>query len=276
MRNLIYLIIRYSALVVFILLECLSFYLIVNYNRSQKEIWSHSSNLFTGEINKRMENIQNYFSLQVQNDSLLSENARLREQIINYRVASKENAFQEFESTDTLRKYHLIPVGVCGKTLNLRNNYFTLCKGRAAGIRPGMGVISDKGIVGIVKTVSNHFSTVLLLTNSQSRVSARIKDSNYPGTIVWNNSNPRIVNLIEVPRHAVVEIGDSIVSSGYSISFAPDVYIGRIADFKIHEGNSNYSIDVELSEDLSALDFVYVIDYHYIEEKSNQLELENE
>ena len=93
---------------------------------------------------------------------------------------------------------------------------------------------------------------------------------------MWNNSNPRIVNLIEVPRHAVVEIGDSIVCSGYSISFAPDVFIGRIADFKIHEGNSNYSIDVELSEDLSALDFVYVIDYHYIEEKSNQLELENE
>lgn len=276
MRNLLYLIVRYSAFILFILLECLSFYLIVNYNQSQKEIWAHSSNLMSGSLNKRVEKVQDYFSLQAQNDSLANQNARLLEKIINYRVTSKNNAFQEFEESDSLNHYRLIPVAVCGKTLNLRNNYFTLCQGSDAGIAPGMGVISDYGLVGIVKSVSKSFSTVMLMLNSQSRISAKLKDSNYPGTLVWQNSNPLIINMVEVPRHAIVEIGDTIVSSGYSVSFPPDIYVGKVSDFKLLPGSSDFRIDIRMEEDLSTLDFVYVIDYHYRSEKQELLEAQDE
>ena len=276
MRNLIYLIVRYSAFILFVLFEILAFVLIVNYNKSQKEIWSHSSNLLTGSIYKRLENVEDYFDLRSQNDSLVQANAKLIETIINYRIESKDNAFQEFENTDSLRNYQIIPVRICSKTLNLRNNYFTLCKGSTSGIEIGMGVISDNGIVGIVKAVSSEFATVQLIINSQSRISAKVSSNNYPGTLVWNNSDPRVLNLEEVPKHASIQIGDSISTSGYSVSFPPDVLIGTIQDFSAAKAGNNYTINVDLNNDLAALEFVYVVKFSYLEEKEDLINEENE
>ncbi len=276
MRNLIYLIIRYSALFLFLVLEFFAFYLIVNYNRSQKEIWAHSSNLLTGNLYKKIEHIEDYFDLRIQNDSLQNENSKLLEKIINYRVLSRDNAFQKFESTDTLNNYHLLPATICNKTLNLRNNYFTLCKGREDGIEVGMGVISDYGIVGIVNSVSSHFATVLLIINSRSNISVKVKNKNYPGSLVWNNSNPDILNLINIPKHASIEVGDSVVTSGYSISFPPEIFVGKINDFSIESGSNNYRIDINLDYQLSRLEFVYVVKYDLIEEKQTLIQMENE
>jgi len=276
MRNLIYLIIRYSALILFICLEFLSFYLIVNYNKSQKEIWTYSSNLITGKVYQKLESFEDYFTLGQQNDSLLQENARLRQTIINYRISSEENTFESFASVDTQGGYRLIPAMVCSKTLGLRNNYMTLCKGRKDSIDVGMGVISDQGIVGIIKSVSQQFATVLLINNSQSRISALIKNSNYPGSLVWANSNPEVLNLKDIPKHAHIAIGDTVVTSGYSVCFPPDIFIGTIRDFSIESGSNNYSIDVGLQQGLDRTEFVYVIKYLLMDEKEKTVAQEDE
>ena len=276
MRNLIYLIIRYSALILFIFLEVIAFYLIVNYNKSQREIWSYSSNLVSGKIYQKMEGLEDYFTLKAQNDSLLVENAELRQKIINYRIASQENAFEQFETTDTVYNYQLIPAAVCNKTLNLRNNYFTLCKGREDGIDVGMGVMSDHGVVGIVKSVSDHFATVILLTNSQSRISALIHKKDYPGSLVWNNADPRVLNLEDIPKHANIEIGDSVMTSGYSVCFPPEIFIGKIQDFSIQGGSNNYRIELGLEYGFEQIEHVYVINYLHKQEKEMIVENEDE
>lgn len=276
MRNLIYLIIRYSALILFITLECVAFYLIVNYNKSQKEIWSYSSNLLSGRVYEKLESLENYFTLNTENDSLLRENARLRQTIINYRVSSSENAFDDYILEDSLQAYELIPAFVCNKTLNLRNNFFTLNKGGTDGVKIGMGVISEAGLVGIVKAVSDHFSTVILLTNSQSRISALIKNKEYPGSLVWSNPDPSILNLSDIPKHANIEIGDSVITSGYGICFPPDIFIGTIEDFSIEGGSNNYKIDIHLDYGFHQISHVYVINYKFKTEKDTLLATENE
>ncbi|NNE26719.1 MAG: rod shape-determining protein MreC [Saprospiraceae bacterium] len=276
MRNLIYLIIRFSAIVTFIILECLCFYLIVNYNKSQKEIWAHSSNLFTGAVNKRLNNVYSFFDLQTTNDSLLLENARLLETIINYRISSKDNRFQAFEQSDSLYQYNLIPARVCSKTLHLRDNYISLCKGRNDGIQPGMGVVSEHGVVGIVKSASTKYATVLLLLNSQSRVSGKVKSKEYSGTLLWTSSDPNILNMRNVPKHAEIAIGDTIVTSGYSVAFPPEIPIGKIKNFALEGGGNDYSINVHLDYDLSSIDYVYVVNFEDREEKSELIEELNE
>lgn len=275
MRNLINLILRYSALILFLFLELISFILIINYNKSQKEIWAHSSNLLTGNVFKRVESVQDFFDLQEVNDSLLTENAKLLETIINYRIESKNNSFQAFEAKDTVYNYNLIPARICNKTINLRNNYLTLCKGSLDSLDVGMGVISNNGVVGIIKSVSKNFATVLMVLNSQSRISAKVTNKNYSGNLVWDDSDIRILSLSDVPKHAEISIGDSISTSGYSIVFPPDIHIGQIKDYSLVGGSNNFKIKVKMEQDINALEYVYVIKYLKRAEKDTLLQLEN-
>jgi len=275
MQNLINLILKYSALILFLILELIAFILIINYNKSQKEIWAHSSNLLTGNVFKRVEGVQDFFDLQEVNDSLLTENAKLLETIINYRIESKDNSFQAFEEKDTVYNYNLIPARICNKTINLRNNYLTLCKGSLQGLEVGMGVISNNGVVGIIKSVSKNFATVLMVLNSQSRISAKVTSKNYSGNLVWDDSDIRILSLLDVPKHAEINVGDSISTSGYSIVFPPDIHIGKIKDYSLVGGSDNFKIKVEMKQNINALEYVYVIKYLKSTEKDTLIQLEN-
>lgn len=276
MRNLLNFIFRFSAIILFIFLEVISFYLIVNYNKSQKEIWGHSSSLVSGYLFDKSESVENFFEMQQENDSLLVENSKLLETIINYRVNAKENEFDVFDNSDTTLTYSVIPARVCSKTVNLRNNYMTLCKGQDDGLEVGMGVIGKNGIVGIIKSVSDNYATVLMVINSQSRTSAKINSKDYHGNLVWESSDPRILNLVDIPKHASIEIGDSISTNGYSISFPPDIFIGKIKHFEILGGSNSYFIEVALDYELSKLEYVYVVAFKDAEEKESLLELVDE
>ncbi len=278
MRNLLYLIFRYSAFLVFILLEIFCLFLITNYNKSQREIWAHSSNLLSGNLNQRVQKLEDFFTLNAINDSLIRENARLLETIINYRIQSDSESFQAFESIsqDSSINYKLIPAKVCDKTINLRNNFLTLCAGKSQGILPGMGVISKDGAVGIVRSSSENFATVLMLINSQSRISAMIKSKEYHGNLVWNSEEIREFRMVDVPKHADVAIGDTVVTSGYSISFPKFIHLGVVRDLRIIGGSNNYDIKVELGYDLARISNVYVIAFDKADEKIELISAQDE
>ena len=278
MRNLLYLLFRYSALIVFLLFQFISLYLIVSFNKSQNEIWVNSSNIFSGKIQERAQKVEDFFTQQQLNDSLLRENAKLLETIINFRVFSEKNSFQTFETIggDSLRNYSLIPARVCSKTINLRNNFLTLCIGSEDGVNVGMGVISKDGVIGIVKRVSKKYSTVLMMTNGQSRISAMILGKGNHGNLIWTSNDIRSMTLVDVPKHAIIEVGDTIVTSGYSISFPPQIPIGKVSDFTIKGGSNNYDIEVDLGFDLSTIKTAYVIKFDKSEEKEILLNSEDE
>jgi len=277
MRNLLYLIFRYSAFLVFILLEVVAFYLIISYNKSQGEIWAHSGNLLTGSINKRIQGVEDFVTLRDLNDSLFRENAKLLETILNYRI-SEDNKFQNFEAsiTDTSLQYQLIPANVCDKSINLRNNFMTLCAGSEDGITPLMGIISKDGVIGLVKRVSKKFSTVQLLINSQSRISAMINNKGYHGNLIWASEDIREMKLLDVPKHSNISIGDTVVTSGFSISFPKYVPIGKIKDFSIVGGSNNFDITVQLDYDLSQVTTVYAVNFIDSEEKKETIEAQDE
>jgi len=278
MRNLLYLLFRFSALLTFILFELFSFYLIINYNKSQGEIWAHSSNLLTGSINQKLQKVEDFVTLQRVNDSLLTENAKLLQTVINYRIFEEKSRFQEFENlpSDTIQPYKLLPAQICSKTINLRNNYLTLDIGSNDEVKPGMGVISENGVIGIVKSVSEKFSTVLMMLNSQSRISCLIKDKNFHGNLIWKSKDVRLMQLQDVPKHANIEIGDKVITSGYSISFPKNIPIGTVTDFNITGGSNSYNIDVRLDDDISNSKYAFVVAFQETAEKIELISTQDE
>jgi len=227
----------------------------------------------SGGLYSQVQKAEDFFRLQAKNDSLLVENANLLQTILNYRLSVANNSFQEFELSqdDSLVQYRLIPTNVCAKTIHLRNNSLTLSKGSNHGIKKGMGVISEKGVVGIIKAVTPNYSTVLMILNSQSRISSKILNKNYHGNLIWESSDPRLMKLLDVPKHATIASGDTVVTSGYSVSFPPLVPIGVISKVELLEGSNSFDIQVLLNYDLSQTEKVYVVEMKTAYEKEKIL-----
>jgi len=156
-------------------------------------------------------------------------------------------------------KYHFIPARISNKSINMRNNRITLNKGRNGGISPGMGVISTKGIIGVVDKCNNHFSSVMPVFNTQMQVSAKIKTKNYFGDLTWEPYDERFLLLKHIPKHAIVSIGDTVITSGYSTIFPPDIFIGIISEISLPPGSNYYEMNVKLNNVVSNLEYVYVV-----------------
>jgi len=273
MRNLILFLVRYNAFFLFVILEIISFSLIVNNGTdSQKTILFSSANNFTGYFMEKYNNMLQYWNLPDENEKLARENAQLKAQLRKDKFNHKVDSTMAFDSIYE-QQYEYIPALVINNSVNLQNNYITLNRGNKHGIERNAGVISTDGIVGIVRNTSYRYSTVLSLLHREMKISGMIKRNNYYGSLVWKNNNPSNMTLEAIPKHADVQINDTIITSGYSSIFPKGLMIGIVDTSWIEAGSNFHTIDVRLSADLSKVRNVYVVKDYLKEEK---LELEKQ
>ena len=238
--------------------------MVVQFNKKQNQIFFYSYNQVVGSVNNWYNGWMDYFNLDVAVQELREENARLRTQLETY-------GFSDEINIDTLRfdsaQFIYVGADVINKTILGNNNSLTLDKGRKHGIDKNMGVICPKGIVGIVTNVSENYAGVMTILHKESRISASIKRNGYFGSLVWNGKNPTRASLETLPRHASIQYGDTIQTSGFSNIFPPGIVIGTVEHFEVKEGANNYTVDVKLTTDISNLQQAYII----INKKSDEL-----
>jgi len=172
------------------------------------------------------------------------------------------------ETTLPGRKYTYIPAQVISNSVNKQYNFVTIDRGSNHGIKPEMAVISPRGVVGVVYSVSANYATVISLLNRDFMLSVKIRKNNYFGPLAWEGINPEIASLTEIPYHVNVQKGDTIVTSGYSTIFPEGLLVGVVSDFQIEKSNF-YRINVELSEKFRQLTYVYVINNLLSDEQIN-------
>lgn len=97
-----------------------------------------------------------------------------------------------------------------------------------AGIRQDMAVVNAQGVVGLVSAVSEDFALVLPVINTSSHLSVKVRGSNHRGQLIWNGGSPRSALVTDIPEHAVVEIGDTIVTSGAPAFFPEGITVGFV------------------------------------------------
>lgn len=258
MQNLIQFLVRFAAFFLFLGLEVLCFFLIIRNNDHQRSIFLNSSNVIAAKANAWYDRAVEYSNLQVLADSLGRENAKLKSELYNNKAYL---ALQQNDELDTIfrQKYQTIRAQVVNNSVTSRNNSLTIDRGKKDGVYPGMGVIGDEGIVGIVRHSTGSFSSVLSVLHSASKVSASLNRSGYFGSLVWNGFNPTKMSLQAVPKHADVRVGDTVQTSGFSHLFPAGIMIGTVDTFSIQGGSNFYSIDVSMINDLSKLNQVYVV-----------------
>lgn len=247
-------------LILFLLLEGISFYLIITYNDSQAKIYHNSVNVISGTVANQASKIRGYFSLKEQNNILLKENAKLKAKLFN--LVEKQGAKPEDLNLNIKENqiFNLVSARVVNNSISLRNNFLSLNKGRKAGITENQGVIGENGVIGITKAVNDNYTTVMSIFNSQTKISARIKDKGYFGSLVWNNNGDvRFMTLNDIPKHVPIKLGDKVETSGYSNLFPSGILLGKIVGKRIPPGSSTYELKVKLYQDMTKIKFAYVV-----------------
>lgn len=269
MRNFFRFIEKYHFFLLFLLFETLALYLVVNYNQLQQQTFISTSNRITASFLEVSGNFRNYFALKKANDELSRENAFLRSQLQNMAEAAPSRDVLSSVDVLTPDRFHFRHAKVINNSVNKQFNYITINRGSMHGIKSETGVISARGLVGVVKNVSPHYSTVISLLNTRLKVSAKLRDSNFFGSLEWDGRSYRHVVLTEIPAHAPVQIGDAVVTSGYSTIFPDGILVGTIEDFQLGEGEGFYRIKVKLSVDFKSLAYVEVAEKITGEEQLN-------
>lgn len=249
----------------FIALEVLSIVMITNNSIVQKYKFMGTVRGFQSFFWKASENTDSFFHLRGENDLLIEENLRLRQELDLYKARAE--AMDDTVSW-TEAGYTYIPATVIKNSTNKQHNYLVLNRGEEHGIHEGMGVMTDCGVVGIVDAVNRRYSYVISLLDVGQSVSAKIAKNNSFGPMAWNGISPRKAILNEIPVHTETELGDTVSTSGYSAIFPPDIPLGSITDVSIVNGVTK-RLEIELFQDFKSLRNVYVVGnnhYHEITE----------
>ncbi len=275
MRNLINFLLKYSFFFVFALLEIIAFSLLISNNSYQRTAYLSASNGFTAGIHSKISLFTDYIGLKEENKTLASENAFLRSQLKESNLW-KQDSFIQYADTQKTQFYSYIQSQIISNSFQSRNNYLILNKGTADGVETEMGVISSNGVVGIINSVSEHFSTVISILHSKSAVDAKITSNEYTGTCFWPGMDYQLGELKNIPSHVKLQNGDTVVTSGNSSIFPPEIPIGYIKDFSIKAGNNFYKINLNYSVDYNKLNHVYII-HNFLKEELNTIkEVRNE
>jgi rod shape-determining protein MreC len=270
MQQIFNFILKNSNRLLFLLLLVISFSLTIQSHSYHKSKIISSANFFTGGIYSQVNDVNEYFSLRLQNEELAKENARLKSLLFNQKDTTK---LPEIDTIRGVKKTDIIVSKVIHNSYSIHENYLTINSGELAGVKPDMGVINSAGIVGIIDKTSKNYATVISILNVNSKINAKIKKSNHFGSLVWNGKSTGFVQLIDVPRLAGVRKGDTIVTGGQSIIFPENIGIGTIDKVYIDNVTNYYTLDIKLFNDMTNLGHVYIIKNKDSEEISN---LENQ
>lgn len=258
MRSLFRFLLRNYFLMMFLALEFISFVLIVSFNNYQRVTFLNSSNNLFGTVYERFSTMDDYFSLGITNARLAAENAALRKQL-QRRIMSQEKYTMNRPDTVDAPAYVFTSAKVINNSVNKQFNYITLNKGSRQGVKVDMGIINDQGVVGVITNVSPNYSTGLSLLNKRFSIPAKISKNNYFGALVWDGEHYNTADLNEIPFHIVVNVGDTVVTSGFSNVFPDGIMIGTIKEFNMESGTNFYNIKVELSTNFKTLKYVELV-----------------
>ncbi len=257
-----------------------------------------SSNAIAGAAYQKKQNIKQYFHLKKLNDSLLSENTRLRNEMAllsgidtfqNYNVtitvtqadsALRKDSTGNFVPTGEVKiiryaQYVYTPAIVINNSIsNHKVNYITINRGAEDGIKKDMAVVTANGIVGRVANVSAHYATVIsaLSTAGNRKISAKLHNGT-TGFAYWEPGDPDHIYVEGFPLSSKIKKQDSIFTTGHSY-YPENTLIGRVVKVDTADLNNTKLLKVKLTTDFRSLRYVYVVT-NELDAERKELESQN-
>lgn len=218
-----------------------------NYFKKKTKEAREKNNLYKKykELQKKNDNIESIIS---SNDNLESEIKKLKDSLeLNTLLSDKIKV----NATIVLRN-----IGYWYEEV-------TIDKGSKDGVGKDMAVINSKGLVGRISKVSNHYSTIRLLSNDNmdNKISVKIKtDDDYVyGLISKYDSKTNTYTVEGISQSVVFSEGADVVTTGMGTIFPSGLLVGKVRGTTTDNFDLSKVVEVESSVDFNDLDYVTVL-----------------
>ncbi len=196
-------------------------------------------------------------------DNLSQENAQLREQLVEYNNAVKENEQlkQQLQITEEQPENTLRAATVIGRDPNDVFYGFSIDKGTLSGISVGDPVITDQGLVGVVSQAYATTSKVTTLLSEEISVAAVAPSRGESGVIASDTTSASagLLRLSYLSSNTQVQQGDIVATSGAGGTYPKDIIIGQVQSVQKSERDISYYAVVKPYQDLTSVQEVFVI-----------------
>lgn len=274
MKNLLNFIYRNNFFFVFLVLESICVLILIRNNGYQGSSLLNSSNAISANIYAMQASTKEYLLLKDENERLSEQNTYLLNRL---KLGYAALPLKIYTRHDTLYRqdYEFMNGKVINSSVTKRNNYLTLNIGSKLGVTRDMAVISSNGIIGIVKDVSPNFSSVMSVLHKDVRVYCQLKKDGVYGPLIWDGSDYRYSNLINIPTYSKIQKGDTVITSSLSGIFPEGLLVGFVESYERRQNESFYTVKVRLSADFKKVNHISVVRYNKKAERDS-LELKSQ
>lgn len=235
--------------------------------------FSSASNVFTGSL----VNVQTWFatrftavqdfltaprdmaSLRQRNTELEAEVAELQSQVIQLQQQVGETqslrALLDFAQARPENRYR--GAAVIGRDPSPFVHYIIVNRGSDDGIRRGMPVVTEQGLVGRIDAVIADAARVQLITDPGSMVNVRLQNAEVDASL--SGSVTGDVNLDQIPQDTYIQPGDLVLTSGLGGGYPPDLIVGQVVNIRTRDFDLFQQATVQPVVDFDRLQIVLII-----------------
>lgn len=202
---------------------------------------------------------QDTIRLRQRNTELEAEVSSLQAQIIELQQRISEtsilSALVDFARANP--EYSYQGAAVIGYDTSPFLRYVLINRGSDQGLRRGMPVVTQQGLVGRIAAVTSSAARVQLITDTASTVNVRLDPSG--AQAVLNGQITGDVSLEMIPQDSNIEVGDLVLTSGLGGSYPPNLLVGQVSSVRSQAQDLFQRASVQTAVDFSQLEIVLVI-----------------
>ncbi len=217
------------------------------------------TNSVVGGVSKSMHNTAHLFSLPSENRELVERIAQLESELSQFKNnASHDLSAEAITYSDPQTSY--ITARVVSNSINKHDNFIVLDRGIEDGVCERMAVITPTGeMLGYIAAASSRYSAALSVLSGSFTTSGMIEGGANYGSIRWTGDSRYGVSMSELSKYESINIGDKVVSTGFSQIFPRGVTIGSVTSFSLNEMQTAYNVELELAAQITAIDYVLIV-----------------
>lgn len=267
MRNLIAFLKRFQIFLVFAILQVIALYFYFSFFYYPRSIYLSTASSANAKIWEAKNAVTKQFNLSNTNTELQKNNAKLMEQIPSsyFRI---DDQTVKIEDTLYRQKFEYIIGEVINSTVEKRNNYFTINVGEKHGVERGLGVISDKGVVGVIHRTSEHYSIVKSVLTENINISVVIESIGLYGLLKWDGVDERRGSIAGISNDLQIKKWSKVITREGTGIFPKGIMVGKVETLKNVEGEAFWDVSILFSEDYRKLQRIYVVKNIFAEEQA--------